>query len=162
MQRLATSREVSEFRPIRGLEIILDTQIHTQIHRYTDTQTENRHTVRPCSTSSTCKKSVGLGKKWGKTKFWCKRMSCLKWSWPGQMVRLHRQTSLWQMLAFTDGPKNLPMNFGEDLICKSWDSGSQTLRWSGGRRPAGQSVLDRKYNHFVAPSCKLKLARFSA
>ena len=51
VRRLATSRDVPDFRPIRGREIIL----HTQIHRYTDTYTENRHTVRPCSPSSACK-----------------------------------------------------------------------------------------------------------
>ena len=41
--------------------------------------------------------------------------------------------------------------------CGAFPSGKK-LRWSGGR-PDG---LDRKYNHFVAPSCKLKIARFLA
>ena len=38
--------------------------------RYTDRQTENQHTVRPCSTSSACKKLrstvLSLVKKWGR------------------------------------------------------------------------------------------------
>ena len=33
----------------------------SQIHRYTDTQTQNQHTVRPCSTSSACKKCISSG-----------------------------------------------------------------------------------------------------
>ena len=36
-----------QLRPIRGLQIVSDRYIHTQI--------ENQHTVRPCSTSSVCK-----------------------------------------------------------------------------------------------------------
>ena len=53
-RRRATSREVSEFRPIRGQEIIS--------HRHTHTQTENRHTGRPCSTSSAFKNSTSHSK----------------------------------------------------------------------------------------------------
>ena len=48
-------------------------------------------------------------------------MPCPKGLWPGQM--LQGQMSPWQLLAVTDGPTNLPMKFGKDLINNSWDSG---------------------------------------
>ena len=88
-----------------------------------------------------------------------KKVSCPKVLWPEQM--LHGQMSPWRLSADTNGLIKLLMKFCKDLISKSWDTGPQTLRWSGGRS-ACRPVLDRKYNHFVAPSCKMKLARFSA
>ena len=45
--RRTMSGDVANFRPIRGREIIS--------HKLTNSQTQNQHTVRPCSTSSACK-----------------------------------------------------------------------------------------------------------
>ena len=48
---------------------------------------------------------------------------------PGQM--LPGQMSLWQLESVQDGPRNLPLKFGQNRVSNSWDIADIEFLWGG-------------------------------